>query len=365
MGVVGGPAGWRAGPLAGHGADPLAGWMPARRRLGALGVVLVALLAWQLLQRRSGGARVPRVVFSDVDGTLAHYAWQLEGIVDVLPRGKAGAGVATLRYRETDEEVECVVLPSRKSGAAYVSRRTIELVAQLRARGVAFVMISGARSSTYLGRRPLLPEADFDVFENGGRILERNSADPAWSQRMRAATGFDAERPAAPQPAVEARPEPLWAEYRELEREGWQLDATDYFTEFRVSAPRHGASGLGFNLSRFEAEVAPRLAGRGLARNGNLGKLDIFPAISGKANAARHILGLLGAEPADAVALFDDDNDLELGELCGRSFLPGVTSDSVRQRLAQRPAWKVMPARGPLATEQALEAVLALVVGQP
>lgn len=52
-----------------------------------------------------------------------------------------------------------------------ISAATLHLVAELRAKGALFVVISGARLSTLLMRLPYLPTADAYVCENGGRIL--------------------------------------------------------------------------------------------------------------------------------------------------------------------------------------------------
>lgn len=176
--------------------------------------------------------------------------------------------------------------------------------------------------------------------------------DLRWAERLRMQTGFNGTG-GGRRPPPEARPEPLWRAYSKLSSLGWQLDARDYETGFRVRLSEGDAP-------RFQREAAPILRRHGLASSTNLGLVDVFPRGSGKAAAARHILRQLGLSPADAVALFDDDNDVEMGDLCARSFLPAVTHESVRALLAERPAWEVMPHRGPLGTEEALERVLQL-----
>lgn len=52
-----------------------------------------------------------------------------------------------------------------------ISAKTLHQVAELRRKGVLFVVITGARLSTLLMRMPYLPSADAYVCENGGRIL--------------------------------------------------------------------------------------------------------------------------------------------------------------------------------------------------
>lgn len=224
------------------------------------------------------------------------------------------------------------------------------------------MLITGARSSTYLQRRQLLPAADFEVFESGGRIWRGGQPDRSWSQELLNATGFAGsiafwQRP----PPPSERHGTLWDVFREMQSQGWALDAHGYYTQFRVRrSPAEPGNG-GSLESRFETDWGSRLAALGLAHAVNLGHVDVFPSNSGKANAARYIMEKLRVHPDASVALFDDDNDIVMGKLCGRGLLPGVTSDSVRRVLAREPFWEAMLHRGPLGTEVALERVLALV----
>lgn len=77
----------------------------------------------------------------------------------------------------------------------------------------------------------------------------------------------------------------------------------------------------------------PRLPSLGLASSFNLGKADIYPATSGKAPAVSRLMRRLHADPQECVALFDDDNDLGMAQLCkpGRRVAVSITHDSVRQ----------------------------------
>ncbi|CDF39098.1 unnamed protein product [Chondrus crispus] len=239
-----------------------------------------------------------------------------------------------------------------------MSLRTSHLIAELRAAGVVFVIITGARSSTYIGRRPLLPQADFEFFENGGRKLAAGVLDPAWTDRFVAEVGpiLDRSSLLPDLPPVEVRDGTLWQLYRQLAHDGWNIDARDYMTNIRVDVKKSE----GKTASQFQAIVENECPKRALASSFNLGKGDIYPQGSGKANAARHILQTLGIDSKDAIALFDDDNDLELGALVGRSFLPGVTHPSVLEALKHQPTWTLTEQRGVLGTESALETILAL-----
>lgn len=297
------------------------------------------------------------IIFSDIDGTLAYYAWQLEGVIEVKPGAKEGEAI--VRYPELGIERECVVLPSQRTGDGYVSKRTIELVQELRKQGVLFVLSTGARSTTYLQRRKLLPAADFEAFESGGRIWHRGEPDLAWSKRLFQQTGFAGAGDAQVPPPSE-RHGSLWDLYKEMEAEGWDVDGEGYFTQFRIrhSPDKETRRPLGDFVRE---EWGEQVAQLGLTITSNLGNVDVLPALAGKANAARYILEKLKMGPEHAVAIFDDENDLELGQLCGRGYLPGISHSSVATLLKSERHWEAMPHRGPLGAEEALEKVLDLV----
>jgi hypothetical protein len=299
------------------------------------------------------------VLFSDLDGTLVHYPDDFGEYASIVAEDD-DAKTATVRYNETGETRGCVVLSSMTGGKAYLSTNTVALLRQLRGLGVVFVIITGARTSTYVRRRPLLPPAEFEFFENGGRKLAAGSLDPDWTDSFAEQVGPIAERVEllpADLPAPAERAGSLWGLYREMAADGWCVDARDYTTNFRVDIDKSE----GKTVEQYHAAVEGKLAPRGLATSFNLGKADIYPAGSGKANAAAHILSLLGLTAASAVAMFDDDNDLELGALVGRSFLPGVTHKGVLDALkVHGDRWTLTKSRGFLGTEEALMSVIAM-----
>uniref|UniRef100_A0A7S0G694 Sucrose phosphatase-like domain-containing protein n=1 Tax=Rhodosorus marinus TaxID=101924 RepID=A0A7S0G694_9RHOD len=296
-----------------------------------------------------------KVVFSDIDGTLVHYPKDFERYAEL---GEVVNGRASIRYSETGETRECRVLESLTGGKAYISERTIALVDEIRAEGVQFVLITGARSSTYDNRRPNLPKVDFEVFENGGRCIRNGEIDMQWTRRYENVIG-DPSMATTVTPQLQDAAErvgPLWDLYRRLSKEGWALDARDYVTNFRVDVTKS----TGKTTEDFE-RLKDDLKALNLATSFNLGKADIYPSKSGKANAASYVLRLLELTPEDSISMFDDDNDLELGALTGRAFLPGVTHPSVAAALRENPRWEVMPIEGFLGTEAALERILRAV----
>lgn len=297
------------------------------------------------------------ILFSDIDGTLVHYPKHFNEYAELISEDTS-LGTATIRYKHTGEQCLCKILSSTTSGDAYISLRTIELIAQLRDTGTRFVLITGARSSTYAKRRTLLPLADFEFYENGGRKVQAGVVDPEWTDNFKAQVGQIDDRSAfVPDlPPPDDRTGSLWRLHNSLVETGWKVDARDYATSFRVDIARS----IGHDHEEFRGVLARELESRGLSSSFNLGKADIYPETSGKANAARHILEVCQVKAEDSVAMFDDDNDLELGALCGAGFLPGVTHASVLDALKQFPKWSLMDRKGVLGTEDALERIVQL-----
>lgn len=111
------------------------------------------------------------IVFSDLDGTLVHYPKDFGAYADIA---SSSDGHVVVRYRDSGEERQCRVLESMTGGLAYLSERSVTLIDEIRSAGGIFVLITGARSSTYASRRAKLPVVDYEVFENGGRCIQNN-----------------------------------------------------------------------------------------------------------------------------------------------------------------------------------------------
>lgn len=300
-----------------------------------------------------------KVLFSDLDGTLIHYPNDFQEYATIV-REDRERGTATLRYNASGVERDCVVLSSLTGGDGYLSLRTIGLVDKLRSIGVVFAIITGARSSTYEKRRSRLPNADYEFYENGGRKLVKGVLDATWTDTFEKEIGPIADRTsivATGLPKPEERQGTLWELYNVLSKDGWILDARDYSTNFRVDVKKTE----GKEERDLHAVLNAELGSRGLSSSYNLGKADVYPKGSGKANAAAHILSANQWSPEQAIAMFDDDNDLEMGALVGRSYLPGVTHPSVLEAMKKhKDKWVLTKSRGVLGTEEALEAVLEL-----
>ena len=181
--------------------------------------------------------RLPRIIFSDLDGTLVHFERHFRAHGEVRDTDVA-RGTATYVCRTSGAQRPCRLLPTSTMGAGLLSERTCELVDALRERGVLFVFISGARKSTMLQRLPLLPAADFAVAETGGRMYalggrrEAPSADrldTEWTAQIEAQVG-----PIEAVPGAEHRAGALWDWCRELQGRGMRCDTRSYTCCFRV-----------------------------------------------------------------------------------------------------------------------------------
>lgn len=287
-----------------------------------------------------------KIIFSDIDGTLAHYPAHFQNFGEIVEEDMTKLR-AVYRDIESGERRECNVLASMTAGNAYVSWKTIELVRQIRAKGVKFVLISGARTSTFLKRLPYLPKADMGIAENGGRIYEDEKLDKDWANRFYEVTG-DIETNIAP----EERKGLLWDWYRRLKAEGWHTDARDYYANFRVDLKKSS------DKTAKDMEEIIKILPREITSTYNLGKADFYPAVCGKGNAVRYILERYNLNRKEAAAMMDDDNDLPMAEAVSKVYLPGITHESVAEAVKQHPDWIVAKRKGILGVEEVLERIL-------
>ena len=158
-----------------------------------------------------------------------------------------------------------------------------------------------------------------------------------------------------PREQMSLRPEErkgrLWDAYRELQNQApsvGSLDAKDFATAFMVKGSEELLAAWALRQSH------------GVKVTVNLGKVHVI--VRDKAEAARHILELEGIGAESAVAMLDDDNDIQLAEMCGAgAYVIGVTHTNLAAAIERNKhrGWLVAPLQGPLATEFALEAIIA------
>lgn len=236
-----------------------------------------------------------------------------------------------------------------RMGPGVLSLRTFQLIEKLRSGGIAVVYITGARYSTLVERLPLMPIVDCAFAENGGRYLvnECRDLESTWTKRMEA---FCGPRSFHGQDPLE-RPGVLWDFARRLNELGFALDTRSYFFGVRVDLRKQSKSLQ--DPAAFERLLQRELPS-GLSSASNLGNTDIFPVISGKGNAVRYYLLTHGLSREDAVAMFDDENDLPMAEHVGRCFVLQATHPSVQRALQVNRHWVLSDAVGVLAAEQVL-----------
>ena len=199
-------------------------------------LTLLATMAAASATELAGPPKV-RAIFSDLDGTIVHFpAWFEEHGSKIVSRDpEAKHAVAR---SPSGEERTCRLLPSSTMGDGLVSERTIELVAELRERGIIFVIVTAARKSTLFERHPLLPAADASVCETGSRIYRGpnlDRLDEVWGARFEAISG-----PLERELDVSERPEPLWTFFRQLQSSvtGLKCDSRSYYVRAATSIAR-------------------------------------------------------------------------------------------------------------------------------
>jgi len=302
-----------------------------------------------------------KCIFSDLDGTLCHFER------DTIKHGvktTENKEMCTAIVRNKDGQTRaCRLLPASTMGNGTVSERTIELVGKLRAHGVKFVIISGARTTTIQERLPFLPLVDAVACETGSKIFYPPDSttepvkasswmmDEEWSKRFEKVTGpLNTDTPAV------SRQGTLWDLFREMKALRLDPDARGYYGCFRVKCRSPESLEI---LSGIISD-SHKLDSMGIAHAMNLGMYDFFPKSAGKGSTVRYLQQKWGLREEECVALFDDDNDLPMAALCGAGFLPGITSASVQARVEEERNWRIAESAGTgvFATEEILEQIL-------
>lgn len=294
-----------------------------------------------------------KLIFSDIDGTLVHISDDA-----LLTWGTVSEDGHTFDSRQGASIAIRPLPPSSTGTQAFISEKTLQLVSEIRRSGHLFVLISGARSSTFMERLPYLPAADAYVMENGGRIFlpSRDAAtavpiveDLEWRGRHEAAPMVLESVPPSDRPGV------LWDLYTKLQKDGWVCDANKYSTDFRVSLKKSKGK-TAEDLEKVISNLPPQLSS-----SFNLGMADIYPSSSGKDKAAEYLMTKFGFAREDSISMGDDDNDLALAQIVGHTYIPGFTAESVRKAVAANPLAFTVASHGAfLGTHEVLERIQEL-----
>jgi len=360
-------------------------------------------------------SNVPRIIFSDIDGSLVHYPKKND----------------LLSHEEDDGTEDNMILalpPSATGMRGIISSKTLSACRDLRTEGVVLVLVSGMRTSTLFNRLPYLPRADLYVTEAGGRIfyptsddddndvvnsffqyapLEYSGAreedlelfglreDMTWrtsleeggagteayignevdSNRCDGAENeeeclidyeFSVGFPEEEVP-VAGRSGSLWEYARQLEGEGFVLDTKSYSTCFRVNRKHQS----GVVVDKFDALLAGDSSighnPREIGKSTNLGCIDYYPASSGKRNSCSYIANLLGIDmTTESVCICDDDNDIEMALACAQAYIPRLGSASMGDVVQRNPTKFIATfqegVEATAATEEALRLIYDSVV---
>lgn len=323
---------------------------------------------------------VPQIIFSDIDGTVVHYEKDMHSQGYTLEStGVDSQGRETAVFSHVSgRNVRCLKVPSLTLGGGFISEATLSLVDVLRDEfGVYFVLMTGARTSTMLMRRAsaTLPKTEFDVCEGGGSMWRRQSCDDKqdvphmveWSRQFEPLCGPPQDEDA------EFRQGALWDIYRTLIEDGFALDAKSFSTSFLVlvsESPRVKSGHMSVDEAQFYLRNrfgnTTDLGGKGFWYVTNLGKGQVICSGSGKHEAMKFILETLKIEhpKLSAIALFDDENDLEFAAMCGAGFLPSIAHEVVLPIVNKindecgQIRFAPLDVEGPLATEQALGLII-------
>lgn len=258
-------------------------------------------------------------------------------------------------YTGDKSKVILVTPPSTSGRQGAISADTIRKVAELREKGLKFVIITGARLSTLLMRLPYLPLADAYVCEGGGRIFYPGSTLPVAcpvteDEEWRTVQAAQAGDPGQDSIKPGERRGSLWDLYRHLVKGGYKLDASGYTTSFRV----HPGSNTMDDLTHVSKNCPP-----GISSSFNIGAADFYPATSGKVEAARYLIQKWGSVQSRCTFLCDDDNDIQLALAVGKAFLPNISSPSLQLVVEAHPYKFVLSTKKHCeATEEMIDAVM-------
>jgi len=236
---------------------------------------------------------MPKIVFSDIDGTLVHGHspnFELVGI-------------------EGEER--------------YVSLEAIALIEEVMARNSKFALVTGRRKSGYDKVSQAIPH-DYAIIEHGCVVLDENKIDEEWAEFLKPVIG-----------PIGIKTGMLWDYEKQLLKEGFKTDSEGRLATVRVYIDRPD------NLSEEEQtmlkeKIAGEVGSIGITTTLNEGMLDMLPVHGGKANAANYTIAKQGHTLEDVVALVNDVNDLDILQLARHAACPGNAILQIKQQIAEK-----------------------------
>ncbi len=235
---------------------------------------------------------MPKIAFSDIDGTLIH-------------RYSQGFGLIKIAYE-----------------AKYVSLEAITAITEFRAGKSKFALVTGRRKSGYDRVAQAIPH-DFAIIEHGCIVLDEGKVDEDWAELLKPVIG-----------TVGAKRGLLWDYEQQLLKEGFKTDSGGRLATVRIYVDRPD------NLSEEERaliqqKIAVEVGHLGIATTQNENMLDMLPAQGGKANSIRYIVAKHSHSLDDIIALVNDINDLDMLQIAKLAACPGNAISSIKQRIAE------------------------------
>ena len=215
-----------------------------------------------------------KILFSDVDGTLAH------------------------------EQHEKYKIPGEDR---FVSGDTVELLSEIRKK-IPVVIVTGRRITGF-ERLAVIPY-DFGVIEHGCLLLKRGRIDKNYAKEFRKYIG---------KPWRKLKEGLLWDYEKELQERGYVTDSENRYATFRVSP----------KVNKNAYELLKIKHPYGIKTVINQGNVDFLPASGGKSHALNHMLIEKHCSWKDAGAFGDDNNDVEMLHSAGSAFTLASASNEV------------------------------------
>jgi len=222
-----------------------------------------------------------KIIFSDIDGTLVHSTG-----------GK-----------------DCIKIEGEDR---FIHRKTMDLIGQIRDKGILFGIITGRRKSRYHLISDVIPH-DFATIEHGCLLVSENGFDMDWAEILKGTIGD-----------LELRGGPIWDYEKELNDKGIKTDSQGRYASFRV-------------LKEMDIDILKEEGRKyGLTATLNSGMLDVLPIKGGKSNLIEFYLDKKNLSKADAVVIGDDINDLPMMELIDNLYCPANSIPEIKEIVKEK-----------------------------
>ncbi|MBI4080484.1 MAG: HAD hydrolase family protein [Candidatus Levybacteria bacterium] len=269
------------------------------------------------MSRLTPEAKGKKVIFADVDGTLAfHEGTHKLQFVDFNEDGTANV---THTEKSKSYRGHRILYDQKRGQGIFVDQRTIELCHQL-AEDFDWICVTGAGYESLHKRTGVLDFFKGYVIENGGLVMDGDfKEDEKWMYKITDQVAY------------------LHAITEHLKEEGWVIDpGRKASVRLRLEQnPKKSAA----DLSRVRSEVRQVHRAHGIKATVNLGHLDIIPKNAGKGNAIDYVFRKMGYDPR-TIGIGDDINDLSMLEYVAERYIVGSSHPEIVE-IARTRRWYV------------------------